>query len=151
MQKHSLSLQTVEYTSSPRDLQGKHSHAAKSCRNLVAFFGECSIKVQYSEANNLIIMLSLLDENAQIFYNCAFCRVGVLVWVDSDHARRDGQGTPTHLPSQGGNTPKQFYCIIPSTAPTFCCPVSHCYFCFDKSWHLFCFSFLPRHVLPFSS
>lgn len=62
LQEHSLSLQTLEYTSSPSDLQGKHSHTAKSCRNLSAFFRECSMKVQYSEANNLIIMLLLLDE-----------------------------------------------------------------------------------------
>lgn len=82
-------------------------------------------------------------KNVQIFYNCAFCRVGVLVWVDSDHARRDGQGTPTHLPSQGGNTPKQFYCVIPSTAKTLCCPVSHCYSVLTKADICFAFHFHP--------
>lgn len=61
LQKHSLSLWTLEYTSSPSDLHGKHSHMAKSCRIIAAFFRERSLKVQYSEANNLIIMLLLLD------------------------------------------------------------------------------------------
>lgn len=88
-------------------------------------------------------------KNVQIFYNCDFCRVGVPVWVESDHVRRDGQGTPTHFPSRAGNAPERFYCITPSTAKTLCCPVSRCYFCFDKSWR-FCFSFPARRVLPFS-
>lgn len=115
-----------------------------------AFLRECSMKVQYSEANHLIIIL-LLDEKCLDIYSYAFYKVGILVWVESDHVRRDRQGTCKHFPSQGGNAPKQSYCIMPSTAKTLCGPVSHRDFCFDKSWHLFCFSFPPRHDLPFST
>lgn len=38
LQEHSLSLQTLEYTSSPSDLQGKHSRTTKELQESLCFF-----------------------------------------------------------------------------------------------------------------
>lgn len=89
-------------------------------------------------------------KNIQIFYNCAFCRAGILVCLEPDHVRRGRKGIPTHFLSQGGNTPKQFCGTIPPTDKILCCPVSQL-LCFDRSWHVVCFTFPPRHALPFVS
>lgn len=34
-------------------------------------------------------------KHVQTIHICAFCRAGILVRVESDRIRRDGQGTPT--------------------------------------------------------
>lgn len=122
---------------------------AKSCRIVFAFFfffKECSLKVQYSEANTLIIMLLLLAAKcSDTIY--AFCKVGILVWVQSDNVRGDGQGTRTHFPSVA--TP-QSSSVVSSQLQviTVLLRVSHSDFYFDKHWHLFCFSFPLGHFLP---
>lgn len=77
----------------------------------------------------------------------AFCKVGIPVWVQSDHVRRDGQGTRTHFPSVA--TPQSSPVVSPQLQViTVLLTVSHCDFYFDKRWHLFCFSFPLRHFLP---
>lgn len=77
----------------------------------------------------------------------AFCKVGILVWVQSDNVRGDGQGTRTHFPSVA--TP-QSSSVVSSQLQviTVLLRVSHSDFYFDKRWHLFCFSFPLGHFLP---
>lgn len=89
-------------------------------------------------------------KNIQIFYNCAFCRAGILVCLKPDHVRRGRQVLPTHFLSQDGNTPKQFCGTIPPTDKTLCCPVSQ-FFLFWRKLDVVCFTFPPRHVLPLVS
>lgn len=71
-------------------------------------------------------------KNVQIFYNCAFCRAGILVCLESDHITRGRQGIPTHFLSQGGNTLKEFCTTIPPTDTTSCCPVSQLFLFWPK-------------------
>lgn len=89
-------------------------------------------------------------KNIQIFYNCAFCRAGILVCLKPDHVRRGRQVLPTHFLSWDGNIPKQFCGTIPPTDKTLCCPVSQ-FFLFWRKLDVVCFTFPPRHVLPLVS
>lgn len=75
---------------------------------------------------------------------------GILHCLEPDHIRRGRQGMPTHFLSQNGNTPKQFCGIQPHLQIKHCAAQSHTYFCFDRSWHVVCFTFPPRHVLLLS-
>lgn len=95
-------------------------------------------------------------KNIQIFYNCAFCRAGILYCLEPDHIRRGRQGMPTHFLSQDGNTSKQFCGTIPPTGKTLCCPISQLFVLMEADmwfalpFHPGMFSLLsPRHpALP---
>lgn len=89
-------------------------------------------------------------KNIHIFYNCAFCRVGILVCLEPDHVKRGRRGMPTHFLSQDGNTQRNS--VVQSHLQIkHCAAQSHSFFCFDRGWHVVCLSFPPRHVFPFVS
>lgn len=82
-------------------------------------------------------------KNVQIFYNCAFCRAGILVCLESDHVRRGRQGY-THIFFPGVATPQSSSVVRPHLQIKHCAAQSHSYFCFD-TWFA-----LPFHPGMFS-